>query len=482
MRAYLQRCHPAHLFLLAVLVVAFVTYATFRQRFVGATDWYGYYQQGLLLQQGRIALPVDLPVADFPIAVPMGYVALGDQAVPQYPPGFPLLLALGGFFVGPLLVPALIGVASILLLYGIVRDLTDPWTGAVFALLWAFFPIVAYGSTYLMSDLTAATGVLAAWWLYRRDRVALSALALGFSFGVRPTNILFLLALAWPLWRERRLVRYGLWLAVPCVLFALYNHLVYGAPWRTGYTGMGNDLQPEVFQSHFLFYLRETLRQCGWPVIALAALGLTVRHRDRWICVVWFVPFLVFYAFWWAGGDRWWWTRFLLPAYGAIFILAALGLARLRDTVQRLLPNPAWRPVAAAVLLGALALTPLYYLKLTRREGDVWVRLKGVEYLEAVHRIGLVAPPGSYVGSIEFGGALRLYSDLQPFLSTFPTSPDLVAEAHRRGRRVFLMVEPWHRDQDVIRRMLARFPSQRLADIPVWWGVQVHELRPEATR
>lgn len=482
MRAYLHRLHPAHVFLLVVLATAFTAYAGFRQRYVGATDWYGYYQQGLLLQHGRIDLPVELPLDAFPTAVPLGYVVRDAEAVPQYPPGFPLLLALGGLLGVPLLVPALVGVASAGLMYLIVRDLSDPWTGAVFALLWAFFPIVAYGSTYLMSDLTAATAVLAAWWLYRRDRVALSALALGFGFAVRPTNVFFLLALAGPLWRDRRLARYALYLALPCAAYALYNHVVYGAPWRTGYGTTGEELQPALFLDHLSFYLRETLRQCGWPLLALAALGLAGRHRDRWACVAWFVPFLVFYSFWWAGGDRWWWTRFLLPAYGALFILAAHGFVRLRAWLDTLARPWAWRRAIPVALLGALALTPLHSLKLTRREGDVWVHRKGLEYLEAVHRIALVAPPGSYVGSIEFGGALRLYSDLQPFLSTFPASPDLVAEAHRRGRRVFLMVEPWHRDQDVVRRMLDRFPSQRLADVPIWDGVQVFELKPEADR
>lgn len=480
MRAYLQRYHPAHLFLLIALGAALVTFVWYRQQYVGAIDWYAYHQQAELLQQGRIELPIELPVDKFPAAVPMGYVPIGDRALPQYPPGFPLLLAAGGWFGLAFFVPALLGVFGAVLVYLLVRELADPWTSASFAAVWAFFPIVAYASTNLMSDMAAAVCLLAGWWLYRRERLLLSALVLGFGFSVRPTNVLFLLAFALPLWRDRRLIRYGLWLAVPCALYGVYNHAVYGAPWRTGYSDVGSVLLPEVFASHFTFYLRETWRQLGWPLAGLALLGLTVPHRDRWFYVAWFLPFLGFYSFWWAGGDRWWWTRFLLPAYPPLFFLAAIGFGRLRQCLLARCPGPAWQPYVTAALLATLALLPLRSVRLTRKEGDVWVRLKGMEYYHVVQRLQAVAAPGSYVGSVEFGGALLVYSGLHPFVATFPGAVDVVAEAHRRDRDVFLVVEPWHRDQAVIRRLLDLHAVKRLPDLPVWEGLQLYQLSPRA--
>jgi hypothetical protein len=483
MRALLTRCHPALLFLGVVLAVAFSTYVFYRQQYAGATDWFGYCQQGQLLRQGRIALPLELPLREFPAAVPFGYFASGDLALPQYTPGFPLLLALAGLLQLEYFVNPVIGLLGCVLFFLLVRDVTGPWTAAVFTMLWAFFPIVVFSSTVLMSDMVAAVGLLAAWWLYRRERLLLSACVLGFSFSVRPTNVLFLLAFVLPLWRDRRLLRYGLWLALPCALYALYNQAVYGAPWRTGYSDIINDLQPGVFLSHFTFYLRETVRQLGWPLAGLALLGLTVPHRDRLFHVIWFVLFLGFYSFWWAGGDRWWWTRFLLPAYAPLFLLAALGFDRVRSWMLVRFPRPDWQPVLGAVLLGALALTPLYSIRLARDEGDVFVPHKGIEYFEVVRRIQLVAPPGSYVGSVEFGGALLLYSDLKHFSSVFENSLPLVREVLQRGRAAYLVVEPWHRDRDVILRLLAAYPHERLPDIPVWSGLQVYELHlpPVAT-
>jgi len=105
MRALLTRCPPVLLFLGMVLATAFVTYTHYRQRYVGAADLYGYYQQAELLRQGKISLPLELPVGQFPSAAPGGYTAVGDRALPQYPPGYPLLIPLDGFFPLPLFVP-----------------------------------------------------------------------------------------------------------------------------------------------------------------------------------------------------------------------------------------------------------------------------------------------------------------------------------------------------------------------------------------
>lgn len=478
MRALLTRCPPVLLFLGMVLATAFVTYTHYRQRYVGAADLYGYYQQAELLRQGKISLPLELPVGQFPSAAPGGYTAVGDLALPQYPPGFPPLIALAGIFHLQYFVTPVAGLLGCMLIFLILRESVSPWTAAVFTLLWAFFPIVAYSSTALMSDVVSALGLLAAWWLYRRGNLRLSALVLGFSFCVRPTNALFLLAFALPLWRDRQWLRYCLWLAVPCVLYGIYNRATYGAPWRTGYGGVGGEFQWGIFVRQSAFYARETIRQLGWPLALLAGLGLTIPHRDRWFHVLWFVPFFALYCFWPHGGDRWWWTRFLLPAYAALFFLAARGFERLRIWLQGRVADTPWRPAIGACLLGALACNTLYHLRFTRHEQDVWVQYKGWEYFCAVRQVATVAAPGSYVGSLEFAGAQLLYSDLHSFLTAYDDAVPLVHEVMQRGRAVYLMVEPGRQDNSIIRRLLARYPHERLPEIRIWAGVQVYRLLP----
>jgi hypothetical protein len=478
MRTLLTRCHPAHLFLAVVLLTAFVTYGYFRQRYVGAADLYGYYQQGELLRQGRLTLPLELPIDQFPSAVPYGFIDVGDRALPQYPPGFPLLLALAGFFNLQFFVTPIAGLLGCVLLFLILRGSVSEWTAAVFTLLWAFFPIVAYSSSILMSDMISAVGLLAAWWLYRRGNLAFSAFALGFSFCVRPTNVLFLIAFSLPLWRDRKLLRYGLWLALPCALYGIYNLALFGAPWRTGYGGVGQEFRLEIFISQFGFYARETIRQLGWPLAALAALGLTVSHRNRWFHVIWFAPFLGLYCVWQSGGDRWWWTRFLLPGYAPLFFLGALGFERLREWIQGRVSRPQWRPAIGSLLLAALALTTFYHVRLAREERDVWLQYKGWEYCYAAKRMAAVAAPGSYIGSIEFAGAQLIYTDLHSFITVYDDAVPLVREVMQRGREVYLMVEPWRHKNNIILRLLAEFPHERLPDIRIWDGVQVYRLLP----
>jgi hypothetical protein len=464
----------------ALLVVVFLVYATFRQRYIGATDWYGYYQQGELLKTGRVFLPTELPVDQYPAIVPFGYVVMGSHAVPQYTPGFPLLLALGSFAGLTFFVTPLIGVLSCLLMFWLVRDLTDRRIAAVFTLAWAFFPIVVFGSTTLMSDLVAATAVMGAYLAYRRGQLLLSAWVLGFSFCVRPTNVLFLAVFLLPLARDRRLIRYGLYLLGPVLLYSFYNYTIYGSPLRTGYADIRTDLTREVFSQHFGFYLWYTLAQFTPVLIALALWGLRPFNREKLFHVLWFAVFLVFYSFWLSGGDRWWWTRFLLPGYPAIFLLAASGFARLRDrwhAPASAAHRPDWRVV---LLFAAVAVLPVWQVHFGRSQQDLWERNKGHGYHDIVERVAALVPAHSLVGSVEFGGSFNIYTPLTGFVSVFDTTPALILEGFRQKREVYLLVEPWNLNHSNILGLLQRFPAEKIAEIsePGWGKLPLYRLRP----
>ena len=465
----------------ALLVGVFLVYATFRQRYVGATDWYGYYQQGELLKTGRVFLPTAFPCDQYPAIVPFGYVVAGSHAVPQYTPGFPLLLAAGSmagltFFVTPLL-----GLISCLLMFFLIRDFTDRWVAAVFTLAWAFFPIVVFGSTTLMSDLLAAMCLIGAYLAYRRGLLLLSAWVLGYSFCVRPTNVLFLAVFVLPLWRDRRLIRYGLYLAGPVVLYGLYNFTIYGSPLRTGYADFRGDLAREVFTQHVGFYLWQTLAQCSPVIIALALWGLRPWSREKLFQVLWFTVFLAFYCFWRSGGDRWWWTRFLLPGYPAIFLLAAGGFSRLRDRWRTAAAKPPWRDWRIVVLFASVAVLPLWEIHFGRSQQDLWERNKGHVYYDVVQRVAAIVPAHSFVGCVEFAGSFRLYSELTGFVSVQDDPPNLVREGLRRQRDVYLLVESWNLNHPVIRQILKDFPSEMITVIPLWGGMPLYKLHLPAT-
>lgn len=71
----------------ALLAGIFVVYVIYRQQYIGASDWYGYYQQGELLKTGRVFLPTELSAAEHPALVPFGYFVENGRAIPSIPPG-----------------------------------------------------------------------------------------------------------------------------------------------------------------------------------------------------------------------------------------------------------------------------------------------------------------------------------------------------------------------------------------------------------
>jgi len=473
---------PVLLVLTAILGIAFAVYALYRQSYIGACDWYGYYEQANLFRHGHIALTTALPAATYPSIVPLGFFFIDGLILPQYPPGFPLLLAVAQwghleFFVTPLA-----GVLSVLCVYHLVKDLTDRWTGVLFAWLWAFFPIVVWGATNLMSDLVAALCLLASYLFYRRGRPALSALLLGFGVAVRPTNVLYLLPFALLLLRDRRLIRYGLWLSLPAAAYALYNYTLYGAPWRTGYVAMSNDLITEVFRQHLGFYALQTVLQCSPLVVLLAFAGFTRPRLEKIFFLLWFAIYVLFYSFWRSGGDRWWWTRFLLPAIAPVFFLAAIGFLRLREALQEKFPAARTRRRALAALYGCMAVLPVYFTAFGLYQNDLWFRQKGLIYYQVAKQTKALVRPGSYIGSVEFAGSSRIYTpNLVPFVSTHANAPALLEHVMSQGHDAYLIVEIWNKDDAIIRDLLRRFSGEKIKDLPFFGGpLPLYKLHPPA--
>ncbi len=475
------RRHGFALALTALLGTSFYVNNHYNQRFVGAVDWYAYFQEAVLLKSGRVTLPVELPVTEFPSAVPLGFNALADgRVVPQYPPGYPLLLAAAMVFHLEFYLMPLVGLASSLVLFGLVRDVTgDRWTAGLFAVLWAFFPIVTYGSTTFMSDLAAALFLMLTYWLFRRGQVFWSAFAMTFALCVRPTNGLLLLLLAWPLFRDRRVIRFGLGMLLPALLYGCYNYRFFGAPWRTGYGISSADLVPALFFPHLGFYLRQVFLQFS-PLVLLLALGGFTRPRgEKFFFLAWFAAFLIFYCFWWAGGsDQWWWCRFLLPGLAPVFLLAALGFSRVRTWLDGKFAAGPRRLAAHLALFAVIGVTPVYYVYFGLAQLDLWVANKGREYYVVVRQVEELVPPGSYVGSIEFAGSFHLYTKLGSFCTMHDNAPKLSRHLLAQGRPVFILVESMHKDEMVVQDLLKNFTVTPVRVLQIWEGLPLYRLTP----
>ena len=464
-----------NLLLLAGMML-FLVYGAFRQRFIWGVDSFGYFEFGKLLSEGRVFLPLDIPSRAAEALVPWGFrLNALQQAVPEYPPGYPLLLSIGHLLRAPTWVNPVCGVVSCALLFGLLQRRASTGTALLLTAGWAVMPLTVYGSTMLMSDLVAATALMGGLLAFQTGRPALSAWILGFAITVRPTNVLFLLPFVLLLDADRKTLRFLLHLSAPCLLYAAYNTWLFGAPWRTGYGNVSTVLTSDVFPRFLPFFAATTWTLLTPIIVLFAAAALLRPNRERVFLVLWALGLAVFYSFWSGGGtDRWWWARFLLPAYPAIFLLAGDGAEAAKGWLARRFGGGRW---PALCVLAALLAVPALNLKFGLAQNDLWQRTTGEPNRQLVGAIEGAIPPGSLVGSLEHASSLKLYTKLIPFVCVHPKAPELVDETLARGLKVYLLPEPWQMDQPVVRELFRRFEAREVARYhSPWPDLRLFEL------
>jgi hypothetical protein len=415
---------------IAALAAAFVLVAgmTFGTRATGGADVYGYVSQAELWRKGDLRIRQDFvasipwPNAEWSFS-PLGYRP-GDNytIVPTYPPGLPLImvvfsLVLGG--IGPHAVPWVAGGALVLLTYALGTRLSGPPVGAMAALSVASSPIVLMMTFSTMSDVPVAAFWVASVLLGCRGTVAGAAgagLMAGIAVLIRPNLVPLAVApFAVAVWRSTGTARRS-WLAraaafsaafIPCALFIgwLFNEL-YGSPFTSGY----GDNSALFAWSHVPINLRNYPRwilESQGPLVFLFLLapafmarrdgGALVRAACFTFIALLFICYLLYLPF-----DAWWWTRFLLPAYPFMFILAAdavwLGTARFGTRTQ-----------TAAALLFALAM--VYYGSSNtyqRRIQDVGYGEQ--KYADVGAHANRTLPKNAVVYAMQHSGTVRYYS------------------------------------------------------------------------
>jgi hypothetical protein len=222
-----------------------VVYIVFYPATFAILDEDAYVTQAYLFRSGRISYD------NSPVSAPILSVDMTGHTVGKYAPG-------NAFFLLPftwlgwrwLFVSGLIlAILGTLIFRQILRELS-PETDPVWSMLYLLYPTVVMFSRTLMSDLLAATAVMAATWLVlRRGRtVWVSGLVLGFACLVRYSNAIFIPVLFVILvTRSRQRTRTAfVWLlglvpGILCVL--LYNGYAFGGMTRfpmylTGHFGI----------------------------------------------------------------------------------------------------------------------------------------------------------------------------------------------------------------------------------------------------
>ncbi|HTV02339.1 MAG TPA: glycosyltransferase family 39 protein, partial [Luteitalea sp.] len=308
-------------------------------------DMFGYVSQADDWRNGQLTHAIAPATASFPpnAYVPLGYVWQypPPKAVALYPPGLPLHMAVASLL-GRWAIYLVAPVAALLAVWGTYRlgALShSPWIGAGAATLLAFSPQLLAQSVLPMGDtLATAYWTWACVWAIDRRPVgqALAGALAGLAIVVRP-NLAPLLAPVLLCSAANGGVRGAIvagLAATPLVgWLGWHNSVLYGGALATGY-GPARDLFGWAYGwdnvRRYGTWLFQTMSP--WPLVGLLASLVGVAKRPSmtvaslWLVVATTVLLYVWYVPW----PNWTFSRFLLPAFPAVFVLALAGVQGLR--------------------------------------------------------------------------------------------------------------------------------------------------------
>jgi hypothetical protein len=299
------------------------------------------------------------------------------------------------------------------------------------------------------------------------------------AVAVRPTSALMVPALMVVLGDGRRWLGAVLGGFPGALLLAAYQASVYGHPLQSGYGNIFAALGSEWVGLSLRSYLEWLPRVLPAAVLFLPILGLAfgqdrVGRRRVVGLAVWVVAMAGFYATYPVTHEVWWCLRFLLPAFPALVLGAALGgqaIAARTGVVHRARWSAAGA-TALAMWAGVLA----WYWVPRLHVGAIGPAER--VYREAGRWVAGNLPADAVVSSFAASGALYYYSpmatlrfdDLRP-----EVGPDLLRRLHAAGRPVFALVFDAERGQAE-----ERLGGARWTPVRTWGGLQLWRLEPSA--
>ena len=312
---------------LAIILAATIGFLLLSRVFINS-DEYLFAGQARTLLQGRI-LPIDgdpLPGATDPLHSSEGV---------RFPPGWPLLLAVGamwgvrGMFAITLAAHLLAGAA-------VARMMVRRGLPSVLAAAWLFHPLFWSFSRTLMSDVPATALLLLAMDAWENGRLKTASAALAYSFLIRIASFNtvagFMLAVSGQMKKDRRaLLIVILGTACGAVAILLVNWALYGHPFQTGDSSHASFLTTHMLGENSLLYILGILLVPPFPLLCLL---LRPRSCDRWAILA--VPVILFFVFWgyheqsprlletFLGGQR-----YILAAHAALLIATASVWSRI---------------------------------------------------------------------------------------------------------------------------------------------------------
>lgn len=452
---------------------AFFIYSYLRARAVGGCDSFAYLADSLELRGLSSGVNGGLDPQENPAIIPLCHVSVSRHVVSLFPPGFSALLAVAGTLGLESFVTPMIGALSVLLIYLGARSLTRPTSSLLLAAAWACAPIVVWGSTKMMSDLPAATALLASYLLVERRRGTAGGALLALAVCIRPASML----MAPMLWLVARRRKVSHWYTLSCglglAILAAFLAGRFGSPLNAAYGRNLGELSLEHFGSQLRFLGLGALATFA-PMVALAAWGTRRTGRSSLVLLLWGSVYFVFYALWRHPFDQWWWQRFALSSLPAWMLLAAAGCGAWEARAETMSTGLAKASRAGLTLLllaaAALGIWQSQGRGLLRPGFDQAYRSDS----EAVARL---VPDDALVGALNFSGPLRLYGKLETFDFTHPLAMDMAQRALDSGRPLYLVAEPWLLRSDAMAlRLTDQLQLHGLATLSHWNGLRLYQL------
>lgn len=478
-----------------VVVLAFYIGVHYGSFAAAGSDSYGYVSQARLWLGGFPRVEQSW-VQDFSwpnrewVFSPLGYRPFSPDGtiVPIYPAGLPLMMAAflavlgdnGPFFVAPVL-----GACLLWFTYLLGREASGSRTvGVLASALLVASPVFLAHVMVPMSDVPAAAGWTLVAVLVLKQRPLEAGFVAGLTLLIRPNLVLLALLPAFA-WQRRgdSLVRYALGAAPGVVAIAVINTALYGNPLTAGY---GSLLELYALSSlplnvrNYILWMVQTQT----PLILLAFVPLFVRRALREpqagvspraclgaIVGLTFASYLFYAAF-----EHWFYLRFLLPAYPALFVLLA---AAIRWLAQKL-PVEARVPATAFVC----AIMMLFGIK-AAKDDSVFVQAAFEQrHVRAAMEIASRTPGDAVVLSVQHSGSVRYYANRITLRYDWLKEDALdsaLSDLAAKGRRTYLVVDDWEekefRDRFSPANRAGRLDWAPIARVPTSPEVRIYELR-----
>jgi len=342
-----------------------------------------------------------------------------------------------------------------------------------------------------MSDVPAAAGWTLVAVLVLKPRMLAAGIVAGLALLIRPNLVLLALVPVFAVQRRREpLIRYATGLVPGLLAIMIINALLYGGPLTTGYASLFELYEFASLPMNLRNYIAWIV-QTQTPLILLALVPLFVRGALRQgeagvsprACLAAIVGLTFLSYLFYGTFDHWFYLRFLLPAYPALFVLVAAAMRWLALT----LPVEARVPAVAIV---CAAMIP-FGVNVGRREGIFGVAASEQRYIRAADEIASRTPADAVVLSVQHSGSVRYYASRVTLRYDWLQDGALdtaLRDLAAQGRRAYLVVDDWEEQE-----FRARFaPGNRagqlgppIARVPGSTEVRIFELQdggPAPTR